>query len=506
MTPARGYNPDVLTCLANLSNDEVFTPPAFAARMLDELPKRLWSDPKATFLDPVTKTGVFLREITRRLNDGLRDTIPNDQERLNHILTKQVHGIAITDLTALLARRSLYCSKKADGKYSICTAFDEPEGRVLYRQLKHTWVDGKCSFCGGPRTAFDRPDDLESHAYWFIHTRKPEDIFGMKFDVVVGNPPYQLSDGGHSASARPIYHKFVKQAKRLRPTYLSMVIPARWYSGGKGLDDFRKDMLKDRRLRRLVDYPQLYDGFAGVKIRGGICYFLWDKNHDGDCTIQTMIEGKTVGPPVARRLDEFDVLVRRNEAVSVLRKVRAKERADGNAKTFRSVVSSSRPFGFRTNFHGADQRGRLKNPVMLHGSQRKTWIARSAVVENAAWIDKWKVLMTAVQGTSGRVERKFLSKPIVAAPGEVCSETYVVAGVFDDEAAANRCATYLRTRFVRFLVSLRKPAQHASREVYGFVPVVPLDREWTDEQLYERYGLEPSEIEFIEATVDPMED
>lgn len=499
------YNPDVLSCLANLSNDEVFTPPELANEMLDQLPESLWSDSSATFLDPVSKSGVFLREIAKRLIDGLKDEFPDEQERVNHIFKNQLFGIAITELTALLVRRSVYCSKNADGPYSVCTEFEDADGNIRFNRVDHTWESGRCKFCGASQAAFERDDDLETHAYEFIHTDNPEGLFDMKFDVIIGNPPYQISDGGHSASASPIYHRFVEQAKKLNPSYLIMIIPARWYAGGKGLDDFRREMLADKSIRKLVDYPKLYDAFPGVKIRGGICYFMRDKNHHGPCEVQTMWDNAPLGKPVLRNLDEYDVLVRRNEAVSILDKVTEHEAKTGNAESFKSIVSSRKPFGFPTNHHGKATPKGLANPIKFYGSQKVTWIDRSSIIRNDEWVDKWKVLMTRVQGTSAAIETKFLSNPIVSGPGEACSETYLVVGPFENEQEAQYCATLLRTRFARFLVSLRKGTQDAAKDVYTFIPALSLDHDWTDEDLYELYGLSDEEIDFIEGTVAPME-
>ena len=507
----RGRNPDVLTCIANLSNDEVFTPPEFANRMLDTLAEawaashdgaNLWANKAVKFLDPCTKSGVFLREITRRLTQGLADDMPDLDERVDHILTRQVFGIGITHLTSLLARRSLYCSKHARGEHSIATGFASDDGNIWFERMEHTWANGKCTYCGASQRTLDRGEGLETHAYAFIHTdnikTRIAELFGgdMQFDVIIGNPPYQLDDGGYGTSAAPIYQLFVEKALDLDPRYAVFVTPSRWMAGGKGLDKYRARMLSDKRLRRIVDYPKLYEGFPGVKIRGGISYFLWDRDHNGPCAVQTIWDGRPTGPAVARHLDAYDILVRRNEAVPILEKVRAK-----GEPTLDARVSSQKPFGLRTFFHGKPDSKRLKNPVKLFGSQKISWVERSEIPSNAPWIDMWKVLMTRVQGTSAAIETKFLSKPIIAEPGTACTESYVVAGVFDTEIEAMNYAKYLRTRFARFLVSLRKSTQDAAKTVYAFIPDLPLDQEWTDAKLYKRYGLTKDEIAFIESQV-----
>lgn len=507
----RNRNPDVLTCIANLSNDEVFTPPEFANRMLDTLAEawaannngaNIWADKSVRFLDPCTKSGVFLREITSRLTKGLADQIPDLDDRVDHILTHQVFGIGITNLTSLLARRSVYCSKHATGKHSIAKSFKRENGNIWFERVRHTWADGKCEYCGAGRKALDRGEGLETHAYAFIHTNdikaRIAELFGgaMQFDVIIGNPPYQLDDGGYGTSAAPIYQLFVEKALELDPRYAVFVTPSRWMAGGKGLDKYRKQMLSDKRVRVLVDFPKLYEGFPGVKIRGGISYFLWDREYTGPCQVETIWDGQPTGPAVARFLDAFDILVRRNEAVPILEKVRAK-----GEPTLDARVSSRKPFGLATNFKGKASAAGLKNPVRLFENQRSGWIARKDISTNTAWVDEWKVLMTRVQGTSAAIETKFLSKPIIAEPGTACTETYLVAGHFDSEGEALRCAQYLRTRFVRFLVSLRKPTQDAARGVYGFVPDLPLDHEWTDAELYKRYGFTKQEIAFIESQV-----
>jgi len=524
----RGRNPDVLTCIANLSNDEVFTPPEFANRMLDTVAEawaannggaNLWADKTVRFLDPFTKSGVFLREITSRLTEGLKTEIPDLQERVDHIVTQQVFGIGITHLTSLLARRSVYCSKHANGGHSIAKSFASDEGNIWFERTEHRWEKGRCAYCGASQETLDRGEGLETYAYAFIHTdnikARVAQIFGqdMQFDVIIGNPPYQLSDGGFGTSATPIYQHFVEQAKTLEPRYLLMIIPARWFAGGRGLDEFRESMLSDDRLRSIDDYLTASDVFPGVGLKGGVCYFLWNRDNPGLCQVTTHFKDWPISITTRPLLEEgADVFIRFNEGLSILKKVMAVESGStdslslSESKRFDRLVSSLRPFGLRTFFQG--KAAKEPGDLTVYQNGGKGYIARDSISTGTDLIGTWKVYVgRAAPGTGNKdtYPHRIISTPFIGEPESISTETYLCIGPLDSKSQAESVLSYLSCRLTRLLILLHKPSQDTTRKVYTFVPKQEWTRKWTDEQLYTKYGISASEIAFIETFVRPMD-
>jgi site-specific DNA-methyltransferase (adenine-specific) len=503
MTPQTSYNPDVLSCLANLSNDEVFTPPNLANQMLDLLPAELWTNKNTKFLDPVSKSGVFLREIAKRLMIGLETQIPDQQARINHIYQNQIFGVAITELTSLLSRRSLYCSKTANGKYSICETFDNEQGNIIFSNLKHTWHNGRCKFCGANQENYDREDALETYAYQFIHTENPEKIFkNMKFDVIIGNPPYQLSDGGGAGtSAVPLYHKFIQQAKKLKPKYLTMIVPARWYSGGKGLDEFRDEMLNDNRIREIHDYIDATDCFPGVQIKGGVCYFLWDRDNTGLCKVTSYNKNMIISTVERPLLEEKShVFIRFNEAINILKKI-----SSLNEESIVNNVSSRKPYGIDSNYSKFKKIKSNEYPIKLYRFGEDGFISNKEIVKGEEYIDKIKVIISKAGSGSDSFPHQIIGVPLISEPQSVSTETYIILRTFESLDEANNFISYVSTRFFRFLVSLIKNTQNASKNVYSFVPIQDFNESWTDEKLYKKYGITEEEQVFIETLIRPME-
>lgn len=509
----RGRNPDVLTCIANLSNDEVFTPPELANRMLDTLTEawsadnngaKIWEDSTVRFLDPCTKSGVFLREITSRLTDGLAKQIPDLQKRVDHILKNQVFGIAITHLTSLLARRSVYCSKYANGNHSIARGLGNEAGNIWFRQMEHEWEGTTCRYCGAPQSIFDVTVRPETHAYAFIHTgdigNRLTELFGenMQFDVIVGNPPYQMTGGGGGFDS-PIYQLFVEQAINLNPRYVCMITPSRWLAGGHGLDEYRAEMLGSKKLRELVDYPISSEVFPGVEVKGGISYFLWDAEHRDRTKVATIRSGEEIAS--LRQLDEFDVFVRDARAVKILHKV-----LTFKEPSITQILTGVEPFKWASNFADYSEKA-LKDDVPLYYTQRGKrgigYVSDEQIEKNRHLSEMWKVLTPKAGSGGGMVPDVVLGKPWIAPSPSVCTGSFMFFYVRSEPEALS-LQSYYCTKFLRFLVSLRKITQDAVRSTYTWVPQQTWDRTWTDDELYKKYKLTKDEKEYIESAIRPM--
>ena len=493
------HNPDVLSCIANLSSDEVFTSPEIANAMLDMLPQDLFKSTKTTFLDPACKSGIFLREIAKRLIKGLEDEIPVLEERLEHIFKNQIFGLAVTELTSLLSRRSLYCSKFPNQKYSICP-FEDSQGNIRYTRIQHKYVNGKCVECGASQREYDRGDDYETYAYEFIH-KVPSSLPNIKFNVIISNPPYSLTNGsgGAGKGTDTVYHLFMQKAISMNPDYIAMITPARWFNGGKGLDDFRLLMLKDNHISTIVDYADSKTCFpSGVDIPGGICYYLWDKNHAGDCEITNVLsDGKKLTE--RRRLDEYDTLIRSNLAVGIVKKVLAKKEP-----LMKDYVLSRKPFGIDSNVK-FDEDGDL----LFRSSSGTGKIRSNRVTEGLEIIGEWKTIMSKVTTEHGGVPDRDGKMKVLAVvqnlpPQSVCSESYLVVGHFQTEEEANNLSGYLKTKFVRFLLMQMLASMNMTKGTFAFVPQQDFSIAYTDMELYKKYDLTPAEIDVIEKTIKPM--
>lgn len=500
------YNPDVLSCLANLSNDEVFTPPDLADQVLDMLPEGIWHDPDVTFLDPCCKSGVFLREIAKRLIDGLQDEIPELQERLDHIFKKQIFGIATTELCSLLSRRSLYCSKYPNCKYSV-VQFDKADGNVRYKRCEHTWFNGKCVYCGASQGQLDRGDQHESYAYESIHCDNLEELFPMKFDVIVGNPPYQLkvNEAGKGLGAIPLYQKFVEQALKLSPRYLSMIIPSRWFCGGVGLDMFRNEVLNNGHISKLVDYTDSNDCFPGVDVNGGICYFLYDSHYNSnDCVFTNVTNG--VHDTRKRCLNEFDILIRQSKALSIIHKVLGKHPRMLSAQ---GGCSSQTPYGFLSTYMGTANRTNADDCTIL-GSKGWSYVPRAMVKKSQESIDQYKPMISKLSCEhAGNPDKsgmyRVLSRMEILKPGEICNQSYLIVCPMDDAGCAKNVFDYLRTKFVRFLLLQTLAGMNISINNFRFVPWLDFTSAWNDDQLNEYFCLDDDEIGYINSVIRPMD-
>ena len=401
-------------------------------------------------------------------------------------------------MTSIISRRSLYCSKTANSAYSIANCFPDNNGNIFYNNISHTWRKGLCIKCGAKESVYNRSENYENYAYEFIHDSSINYLKDMKFDVIIGNPPYQLSDGGHSRSASPIYHLFVEQAKKLNPRYICMIMPARWYVGGKGLDVFRKTMLGDRRISNLIDYPNSNDVFPGVDIAGGISIFLWDRNFDGTCSVETVnSEGNE---KVQRKLDEDEIFVRDSLANNIIRKTQKNIK---NKSFLDSVVSPRKVFGIGTNYKPLES----GIPCWFIQKIGLSYANKEDINDEKNILNKWKFLVPKAP-IAGQTD---FTKPIklyfegntrIAKPGECCTESWIVAGFFDTQFEVQNFKSYLLTKVVRFLLLQAVISQDVTRKNFRFVPDLgKYNFKHDDNSLCDLWGISPNERKYIEEKI-----
>lgn len=481
LTPWRVVNKHISDCLggwcfydSNFSEDTKLDSPKFIDQ--GKVTNDVFKNPHAQILEINSKTGLYPLYITYsvyrnklKLYSEEQLSITDKQKIWTQTVENNIFVICKTPMAKTITKRTLlgYTASNINAHYFddlINTMQNKPQQfakRVLRRNY---WKKG----------------DGE-----------------MKFDAIVGNPPYQKMDGGSKASAVPIYQHFISQAFGLNPDYVSMIIPAKWYSAGRGLEEFRLAMMNDHRIEKLFDYSNSLDIFPNVDIAGGVCYFLWNKHYSGKCCISNT--NVATMPTAHRNLNEYSIIIRSNAAVSIIEKVRHFKET-----TLNTIVSRQKPFGMRT-YVKPDGRGEY----MLRWSGGCDAIEKAKVTAGLEMVEKWKVMISYLTAEhAGQPDKegmfRVLSTNEILPPKHVCTETYLIAGTFDNEAEARNYLSYLRTKFVRYLILQYAVSQHISQATFSFVPIQNFSRTWTDQDLYEKYSLSNQEIKLIESTIKPI--
>lgn len=436
----------------------------------------------ANILEINSKTGLYplyvAYSLYRAKCDSLKKAELSHEEKIqawDYVVSNCVFVVCKTPMAKAITKRTLigYRTAKVNTRY-----FQDLINQLKQESKAKTFIEKM----------------KKGKSYW--NNKRKDD--NMKFNAIVGNPPYQMMDGGAQASAMPVYNLFVNIGKQIGPDYLSMIMPARWYAGGKGLDDFRESMINDRHIMKLYDFSNSADCFPSLgnrSIKGGICYFLWGNTHNGVCEVSTMVNGKVVKTS-SRFLKEegCEIFIRDTEAVSILHKIKSYKES-----SFAEIVSTRKPFDFPTNFTGFTKDKTSQSDVVIYANKVKGYIAVNKVVKNKDWIQKYKLLVPEAIGNADVSTDKV--KPLLGEPGTCCTETYLVVGPFNSKEEALNCETYIATKFFHFLLSLKKITQHTTQKCYEFIPNQSFNEPWDDEKLYKKYNLTPEEIAYIENTV-----
>lgn len=455
------------------TSTRIFTPQKIVQEMIEALPEEVWN-PTTTFFDPAIKSGVYLVEIFNKLmnNATLIKEFPDEQKRKNHILQNQLFGVALDNFDYMIAQRNLY-------------GYVNPSGNI--------------------RTIENYLNLVKNKNTQFYAEAVKKEFNNMIFDVVIGNPPYQDGKIDTNRGARPIYNNFIEKVKMLSPRYMSFIIPAKWYSGGLGLDEFRNSMLSDYRISELHDYPDTEDVFQGVYIMGGVCYFMWDSIKKSEmCKIVTHQHGDSDIMLRPLLLGGTDTFIRSNVASVIMKKILEK-----SSSYINSYVSPLSPFGQPSTEKGSiiktseSQIGWWITGNDIKGGSMN-YIERYEIKKNIDYVNKHKVFVTKANDNMLSFPYKVLNMPFYGEPGTACNGSFLVIGPFGNKTICENVISYMCTKFFRFCMQQRKYSQNTSQDTYKFVPLQDFSSSWTDEKLYEKYGLTDEEIAYIEKTIKPM--
>lgn len=521
-----------------------------AARFVDrgDVTKDVFTDYNSRILEINSKTGLYPLYMAYSLFKGAKE--PNyrnvhltgergkslnaeqyyhqagdDLEIWKDVLQDNIFVVCRTKMAVSITKRTL-AGFRTDIRMNIrCYEHDVPvtdlvSAGVLKAADEHVTKEGKTYFFNGheslecdminvlrAKPELFQNDIVRGNDFWHVYNSIPksenEDINNMKFKAIVGNPPYQLMDGGNAASAKPIYNFFVKGGKSLHPKYLSMIMPARWYAGGKGLDDFREEMLNDDSIEKLVDFVNSADCFAGVNIAGGLCYFLRNNDYHGDCVIENKNANSHI-LSIRRKLNEHNVFVRSNVAVKILQKT-----ALYKEKNMSDVVFSRNTFNLASNVRG--ELLKQSQYLSLYSSEGISYIPQEMIPAEKLELaqNMYKVIVTyAMSGgnkPSSTGDYQILSSLSILERNEVCTETFLIIDTFEDYNNAKNLVSYMKTKFMRFLMLQALSSIHITKNSFQFVPLQDFSRPWTDADLYAKYNLTEDEIAYIEKMIKPME-
>lgn len=522
---------DILNMLNSISNFEIFTPFEVAQNMVNLLPEDVFKDPSYKFLDPCVKSGIFLREIIYKLNDnlplikytdpysGITYDLSDKKERISHILRNMIYGIAISELTAYVSRRTLYgvmdanvdkeleflnsklLSKKQDINSDDLHFNDYYDYKIFNTKDRNGYEKEGNIFYPNDETNIDNEDThypfINETEHKFINLIKEGKV---KFNIIIGNPPYQQNDGGNESSAKPIYQHFINNGLNLKPKHICMIIPSRWMLGGKGLDKFRKQMFLDKKIKKIVDFFNEKDCFPGVTVEGGVCYFIRSEdNSDGICEFTNIINGESI--TIKRKLWNETIFLRDNNSFNIIKKINFENNLS-------NIVMSRNTFGFLTNFKDFNKIYINDYIKIFLKENKKTiegYIDKNKIEKNKDLIYKYKVVTGKAYGGAGKVPNNVFSKPFILKPNEICSESFLVLGIYNSEEEAIKYVNLLKTKFVRFLVFLLRISNTVKKDNFKLVPFLETSIDWNDEKLYSYFNLSKEEIEYIEKTIKPME-